>query len=379
MILLDYSTSNKDLDRLPIPSDEALSASSHRKKKLAFISIVILAVGTSFIYGWLMNFEIGPLLTAFACLPLAVLIFLSLLITPRSEVPSFLRLIAVLWGGLGATNLTLLIVGVLTRIFGTPDLNTTVVVQAAIVEEFSKGLFLFVIFFFFKHLVRTPLAGATLGIMVGTGFAFIENIMYFNNAYTQGGWNSLWTTVALRAGMSFFLHPMATMCTGLFIGYVVSKRNTFRFWKKIIFLDMGLLSAMTVHGMWNGMASLFTINAKWNVLYLSFWIPFVVIMAIAVLMIRKKYMEDKAGVMISAARRGYVRMDQAERIADRKARKALYKSSMSSAMIQWENSLLRIQYWNDSISNAKSERQNRKLNKTKSKDMMKLAQVVSEV
>lgn len=378
MDLLEYSTDKKEIDRLPAPLGE-VSVSSQRKKKIGFISVVSLIVVASFIYGWMMNAEIGPLLTALACLPLTVLIVLALLLTPRSEVPLALRLIAVLWGGVGATNLTLLIVGVLTHIFGTPDLNTTVVVQAAIVEEFSKGLFLFGLFFWFKHLVRTPLAGATLGIMVGTGFAFIENIMYFNNAYLQGGWNSLWTTVALRAGMSFFLHPMATMCTGLFIGYVVSNRNKFRFWKKIIFLDMGLLSAMTVHGMWNGMASLFTINAKWNVLYLCFWIPFVVIMAIAVLMIRKKYMENKTAVMMSAARRGYVRMNQAELIVDRKARKALYKSSKAPAIIQWENSLLRIQHWNDSISNAKSERKNRKLNKAKSRDMMKLAQVVSKV
>lgn len=377
MNLLDYSTSSNQIDRLP--TGEGVRSIQSRSKQIVFIIIASLSVAGSFIYGWLLNPEIGLLLTALGWLPLALLVFLALLIAPRSEVSLVLRFAAVFWGGVGATNLTLIIVDVITRIFGTPDLNTTVVVQAAIVEEFAKALFLFGLFFWFKHLVRTPLAGAALGIMVGAGFAFIENIMYFNNAYLQGGWDTLWATVVLRAGMSFFLHSMATMCTGLFIGYVVSKRNTFRFWKRIIFLDMGILAAMTVHGMWNGMASLSTVNAKWNVLYICFWVPFVVIMTIAVLMVRKRYMENKAEVMISAARRGYIRMSQAELMTNRKARKALYKSSKSSEIIQWENSLLKVQYWNDSISTAKNERQNRKLNKAKSKDMMKLAQVVSKV
>lgn len=377
MNLLDYSTSSNQIDRLP--TGEGVRSIQSRSKQIVFIIISSLSVAGSFIYGWLLNPEIGLLLTALGWLPLALLVFLALLIAPRSEVSLGLRLAAVFWGGVGATNLTLIIVDAITRIFGTPDLNTTVVVQAAIVEEFAKGLFLFGLFFWFKHLVRTPLAGAALGIMVGAGFAFIENIMYFNNAYLQGGWDTLWATVVLRAGMSFFLHSMATMCTGLFIGYVVSKRNTFRFWKRIIFLNMGILAAMTVHGMWNGMASLSTVNAKWNVLYICFWVPFVVIMTIAVLMVRKRYMENKAEVMVSAARRGYIRMSQAELMTNRKTRKALYKSSKSSEIIQWENSLLKVQYWNDSISTAKNERQNRKLNKAKSKDMMKLAQVVSKV
>lgn len=376
MNLLDYSTDNKAIDRLP---DVNPASHSPLKKKIIFGSIIIVCIAASFIYGWMLNPSVGLLLTAFALAPLTVLIVLGLLITPRSEVSLLLRLIAVFWGGVGATNLTLLIVDGITRIFGTPDLNTTVVVQAAIVEEFSKGIFIFALFFMFKHLVRTPLAGATLGIMVGAGFAFIENIMYFNNAYLQGGWSSLWATVALRAGMSFFLHSMATMCTGVFIGYIVSKRNTFRFWKKIIFLDMGIISAMTVHGMWNGMASLSTVNAKWNILYLFFWIPFVVIMTIAILMVRKKYLEDKAEVLIGAARRGYIRMNQAESMIDRKVRKSLYRRISSYDLIKWETSLLKIQHWNESLIYSKNERTSQKITKRKSVEMMKLSQVVSKV
>lgn len=375
MTLLDYSTSDKGIDRLPVEAPRR----SGKAGRIVFTSISTLSVLTSFAYGWFLNPDVGFVLAAIACLPLAALIAITLFSTPRSEVSLPLRLVAVIWGGAASTTLTLIIVDVITRIFGTPDLNTTVVVQAAIVEEFCKGLFLFGLFFFFKHLIRTPLAGAVLGILVGAGFAFVENIMYFNNAFLQGSWENLWSTVLLRAGMSFFLHSMATMCTGIFIGYVVSKRTELRFWKKIIFLDIGLLAAMTVHGMWNGMASLSTDNSKWMVLYLCFWIPFVTVMILSFLLVRQNYIAAKKKVYISAARRGYIRMNQAERINNKSERKALYKASNSSDIIRWENRLLRVQYWNDSLTVAKNDRQSRRIGKAKSKDMRKLAQVISKV
>lgn len=373
--LLDYSTSNKEVDRLPVETP----LKSGKKGKLAFTSASVLAVLASFGYGWFSNQDIGFVLTAIACVPLAALVIITLFSTPRSEVSLPLRLIAVIWGGVASTTLTLIIVDAITKIFGTPDLNTTVVVQAAIVEEFCKALFLFGLFFGFKHLIRTPLAGAILGILVGAGFAFIENILYFNNAFLQGSWENLWSTVLLRAGMSFFLHSMATMCTGIFIGYVVSKRTELRFWNKLIFIDMGLLAAMTVHGMWNGMASLSTDNSKWMVLYLCFWVPFVIVMVLSFLLVRQNYVETKKETLINAARRGYIKMSQAERINDKRERKALYKASNSSDIVRWENRLLRVQYWNESLTVTKNERQARRIGAAKSKDMRKLAQVVSKV
>jgi RsiW-degrading membrane proteinase PrsW (M82 family) len=377
MTLLDYSTTNKEIDRLPVT--ESKRKFSGAVKKIFFWTASTISILASFIYGWSLNNEVGLLLTAFACVPLAALVTISLWLAPRSEVSLPLRLLAIIWGGVAATNGTLIIVDIIGSIFGTPDLNTTVVVQAAVVEEFCKALFIFGLFFWCKQLVRTPLAGAALGIMVGGGFAFIENIMYFNNAFLQGGWASLWSTIALRAGMSFFLHAMATMFTGMFIGYVVSKRTELNFWRKISFLDMGLVAAMTVHGMWNGMASLSTDNGKWMILYLCFWIPFVALMTVTLVIVRKTYIADKANTIISAARRGYIRMSQAEKITDKKARKALYKTSSSSDIVSWESSLLKIQHWNDSIAVAKKDKRIRRLNKAKSRQMRKLAQVVSKV
>lgn len=374
--LLEYSSTETNLEKLP---EIANSGTAWKWKKILFLAALILSVSGSFIYAYILNSEVGLILAGLALVPLAGLILISLFASPRSEVSFMLMLLAIIWGGAGSTNLTLVVVEALSSKFGVPDLNTTVVVQAAIVEELAKAVFLFALFFFAKHLIRTPLAGAVLGILVGAGFAFIENIMYFNNAFLQGSWESLWTTVVMRAGMSFFLHALATMFTGMFIGYVVQHRNNLGFWKKLFFIEMGLIASMTVHGMWNGMASLTTDQMKWGVLYLLFWIPFVALMTVTLVIIRKNYNKSKKETMVSAARLGYIRMAQAERMNDKKERKALYKASSSEELIRWESSLLRIQHWNESISSAKKERRNKRLNHAKSKDMMRLAQVVTKV
>ena len=339
---------------------------------------VALSVVASFFFGWVTNPDIGFLLTLLALIPFLALVALSLFLAPRAEISLPLRLIAVVWGGAGSTTLTIQIVEALTQLFGQPDMNTAVVVQAAVVEEFAKGLILFCLFFFWKPLIKTPLAGAVLGILTGAGFAFIENIMYFNTAYSQGGWTTLWTTVLLRAGLSFFLHAMATMFIGLFIGYVVSRRHELRLWEKLNYLGMGLLAGMTVHGLWNGMSSLTTDNLRWAGLYLFFWVPFVSIVTFTLLKIRKDYRTYKADTILKGAKSGYIKLLQAERVIDNNQRKALYKASPRQ-LLQWEQSLLRIQFWDDALERVSKEKQVHRINKAKHKEIVKLAEVVTVV
>lgn len=373
MTLLNYTTTdNSTADRIPAV---AQTVSSRNRVFWVTTGILVLA---SFIYGFMTNPEIGLLLTGLALVPLAALVGISLFFAPRSEVSLPVRLMAIVWGGVGATSLTLLIVGGLESLFGAPDMNTTVVVQAAVVEEICKGLFVLGMFFFCKSLIRTPLGGAIIGLLVGAGFAFVENIIYFNNAYIQSGWTGLWTTVLLRAGLSFFLHAMATMFTGMFIGYVVSHQNDFKFWRKYSFINMGLVAAMTVHGLWNGMSSLTTDTLRWAVLYGCFWVPLVVIMSFTLFGLRKAYRVKKKSLLLESAKKGYIRMIQAERINGDTTRKDLYKKD-SHSLIQWESSLLRIDYWNRALSSTQKDKRIHKLNNAKSKDMMKLARVVTKV
>lgn len=372
MALLEYS--DKARIELPQKADPPSKVASI----LLWVAVAI-SVACSFWYGYSLNSEVGLATTAFALVPLAALVAISLLLVPRSEVSLPLRFLALLWGAVGSTNLTLLVVGRIENAVGPLSLNMQVVVQAPVVEELAKGIFVFALFFFFRSLIRTPLGGAGIGLLLGAGFAFVENIMYFNNSYNSGGWPLLWETVILRAGMSFFLHALATMCIGLFIGYAARNRNRFSWWRRVSFINMGLVSAMVVHGLWNGMASLTTINAKWNVLYLCFWIPFVLVVTVALFMLRRNYWDDRKKVILGMVKEGYVRMYQAEQIVDGVQRKALYKHKPSAELIRWESSILRIYHWDEIIKSSRLKFIRSLAEKGKTKDTRRLMSVLQTV
>lgn len=375
-LFLEYNTDPNQQKPLP-DVFTPVTEKSRKVKHYSFIGLTILASLATVLYSFISFGTNGLIVMGFALLPLAILVLITLFLTPRSEVAFPLRLWAIIWGGAGATSFTLLVSSIFNGIFGQPDMVTTAVVQAAIVEEIGKAIFLFALFWFAKHLIKTPLAGATLGILVGAGFAFIENILYFNRAFVSTGWEGLFQIFIMRAGMSFFLHSLATMFTGLLIGYAISKG--FSFWKTFIVTETGLLAAMTVHGLWNGMSSLTTNNNHWNSLYFFFWIPFVAIMTFTLITVRRGYKKDKEKILNEAVQSQYIKDSQSQKILDRKTRKALYRSAeYPNDIVQWENALLQADYWlkQSDTTNAKKAI---KMKKKQSNELMKLSQVIQSV
>ena len=59
--------------------------------------------------------------------------------------------------------------------------------QAPIVEEFAKGLGVFIIFVIARRAFDGPIDGIVYGGLVGAGFAFTENIQYFAISFIEGG------------------------------------------------------------------------------------------------------------------------------------------------------------------------------------------------
>ena len=59
--------------------------------------------------------------------------------------------------------------------------------QAPIVEEFAKGLGVFLIFVSARRAFDGPIDGIVYGALVGAGFAFTENIQYFAVSFIEGG------------------------------------------------------------------------------------------------------------------------------------------------------------------------------------------------
>ncbi|MBF9335877.1 PrsW family intramembrane metalloprotease [Microbacterium lacticum] len=92
------------------------------------------------------------------------------------------------------------------------------VVQAPLVEEFAKGLGVFVVFVFGRRAFDGPVDGVVCGALVGAGFAFTENILYFATSLIEGGLSETAFTFVLRGILSPFAHVMFTAVTGYAIG-----------------------------------------------------------------------------------------------------------------------------------------------------------------
>lgn len=343
------------------------------KKKRLFWSVLALGVLASFVFGYITAGVQGFVFAGAALLPLSLLIFLTFLFTRRSEVSLPLRLSALIWGAAGSTTLTFAIIGAQNALFGASNSTDAVVVQAAIVEEIAKAAFLFFLFYFMKRLINTPIAGLTLGILVGAGFAFLENILYFSMAYSQGGWENFLGTFFARAVMSFFLHSIATMFTGLFLGYVVSKK--FGFFKTVLLTNAGLIAAMTLHGLWNGFSSL-TTDGSWYWLYFLFWLPVVAVLVITVISIRRYSTRRWIHLLEESAQTGVIRIKQADGMKVRKIRKSLYKNEDSDKLIQWENSLRLSSFWKQQAESLpKKPRYLKRYNKMLAKQQQQLARL----
>ena len=120
------------------------------------------------------------------------------------------------------------------------EINTFVV--GPLVEEILKFL---IIFFYCARLddFDEPMDGLVYGATAALGFAMAENFEYVYNAEAFG---STWQDVAwIRA---FLTAPMHASC-GIFIGFSISYYYFSN--KKIIFLIIGLLTAIIFHFLYN--------------------------------------------------------------------------------------------------------------------------------
>jgi hypothetical protein len=123
---------------------------------------------------------------------------------------------------------------------------------APVVEETLKGLVLIGLLWRRRAEIDGPTDGIIYAAMVGLGFAMIENVGYYINAFVtpeRGGIELLGYTFVLRGLVSPLLHPIFTSMTGLGVAYAASRRGGAP-WA----VALGLLAAMILHGTWNGLS-----------------------------------------------------------------------------------------------------------------------------
>lgn len=124
---------------------------------------------------------------------------------------------------------------------------------APVVEETVKGLGVFLILWIARSRLTSVLSAASVGGLVGAGFAYTENIQYFLMAHAQGS-AVLNLTMLGRGVFSPFIHPMATSLTGMAIGLVLLRRC--RWYCAVPIVGVGFACAVALHSFWNFGASL---------------------------------------------------------------------------------------------------------------------------
>ncbi|MER2135418.1 MAG: PrsW family intramembrane metalloprotease [Arthrobacter sp.] len=163
---------------------------------------------------------------------------------------------AFLWGAGVSVAITLLLGGTVNEVLVmllplTPADVITTVIQAPLVEEAAKGLGVLLLVFVRRSHFDGPLDGIVYAGVVGAGFAFTENILYFSAALFEAGGVGLQLgfVFVLRGLFSPFAHVLFTAAVGLGLGIAVRKPGAGRI---LGGFAAGLAAAVAGHMFWNG-------------------------------------------------------------------------------------------------------------------------------
>ncbi|MCC3282727.1 PrsW family intramembrane metalloprotease [Arthrobacter caoxuetaonis] len=163
---------------------------------------------------------------------------------------------AFLWGAGVSVAITLLLGSMVNEVLMTllpltPADVVATVVQAPLVEEVAKGLGVLLLVFVRRSHFDGPLDGIVYAGVIGAGFAFIENILYFSAALLEAGSIGLQLgfVFVLRGLFSPFAHVLFTAAIGLALGIAVRKPGGGRI---AAGFTAGLAAAVAGHMFWNG-------------------------------------------------------------------------------------------------------------------------------
>ncbi|MFN7973297.1 MAG: PrsW family glutamic-type intramembrane protease [Acidobacteriota bacterium] len=216
------------------------------------------------------SFVVGSLL-AFTPAPFYVLVFVWL--DRFDPEPAWALAGAFFWGALFALLVSYILnsmFGIAVAIVAGGDNASAIsaMLSAPPIEEGSKGLGLLLILVFLRREFDGVLDGLVYAGIVALGFATVENVLYYGRAFREGGLSGAMVLIVLRGILSPFAHALFTSMTGIGCGISRESHNPFlKFGAPIV----GLFFAMTLHGIWNTVASL--LEPYFLVIYFVVWVP----------------------------------------------------------------------------------------------------------
>lgn len=167
----------------------------------------------------------GALISALvALIPVLFTVLLVLFIDRWEPEPKWLYLVAFVWGAgvavAGALFLNDIVYYVVGPVVLGSDASEMELMRlstsfgAPLTEEFTKGLGVIVMFFAFRKYFNGPADGIVYGALIGAGFAFTENIIYFTRNFADLG--EIFQIRFLDGPLS---HDAYTALFGFFIGF----------------------------------------------------------------------------------------------------------------------------------------------------------------
>jgi protease PrsW len=292
------------------------------RSALTWVTTIVLGLGGLLIaiLIFLLGGPAGALIaTLLAAVSFPVMILVCFWLDRYEPEPARYRLAALGWGAVAAVAFSFVGEQLVFALSGTNEF-VNVAVGAPVVEELGKGLFLVAVVIFRRGELHGPLDGIIYGALVGIGFAFVEDIIYYLQSLESG---QLGVTFFLRGIIGPFAHPLFTAATGLGIGIaVVARRPAVR----TLAVVLGFLAAVAMHGIWNG--STFWGGNGFLFAYSAIFLPLlVVILAVAV------WARSREGKMLTTAlqqvaQMGWIRPEEIRwiaRLSDRMSARAYAK------------------------------------------------------
>ncbi len=202
-----------------------------------------------------MAFLLALLLSFIPCFGYAAIVYW---LDRFEKEPAKLLLGAFLWGALVATGGAIIWTSVLQLGIGLligdglADIAGTTLL-APVVEEVLKGLAIALIFLIVPHEFDSILDGMVYAAITALGFAATENLLYlYFLGYLEGGYGEMFALFLLRVVLGGWGHAVYTASIG--IGFAIGRLRRGRS-SKLIFPLIGLMVAIFLHALHNGMAT----------------------------------------------------------------------------------------------------------------------------
>ncbi|WBQ03342.1 PrsW family intramembrane metalloprotease [Kribbella sp. CA-293567] len=270
---------------------------------------------------------------AFAFIPVIPVIALYLWLDRYEPEPAKYILTALCWGAFIATLAAIFIntqVSEWMHETGSGG-NRSAVFVAPPVEEFAKGSIILLLALLRRKEFDGILDALVYAGMVGVGFAFTENILYYGRIFNQlseeagsdAGLRGAFVLFVIRGLISPFAHPLFTSFTAIGIGIAIRHRSTaVRYLAPIV----GYLAAVLAHGLWNGGAS-WAGGGGFITVYLFLMVPIFIAMVVFALVMRSREGQMIASRLYDYVRFGWLVPQDVPLIATLRGRKALRQNA----------------------------------------------------